>query len=183
MLETRQTSRCGPTLKKKRFKNYLTGRQQCVDLEGNQSSWIDVKLGVPQGSILGPILFLIYVNDINNCTIHAEFTKFADDTTLMTSGKTLQEATEKMNLALADVNLWFQRNKLNLNPSKTRYMIFNMNTGETKLVKINDEYIQRVHDAGKESSFKLVGIQIDEKLRWTEHINYCLLYTSPSPRD
>ena len=105
------------------FKNYLTGRQQCVDLEGNQSSWIDVKLGVPQGSILGPILFLIYVNDINNCTNHAEFTKFADDTTLMTSGKTLQEATEKMNLALADVNLWFQRNKLNLNPSKTRYML------------------------------------------------------------
>ena len=88
---------------------------------------------------------------------------------------------------------------------KTRYMIFNMNTGETKLVKINDEYIQRVHDAGKESSFKLVGIQIDDKLKWTEHINYicknltyglpmwgfakkgrlniCLLYTSPSPRD
>ena len=56
-------------------------------------------------------------------TVHAEFTKFADDTTLMTSGKTLQEATDKMNLALADVNLWFQRNKLNLNPSKTRYMI------------------------------------------------------------
>ena len=47
-----------------------------------------------------------------------------------------------------------------------------MNTGDTKLVKINGECIQRVHDAGKESSFKLVGIQIDEKLRWTEHINY-----------
>ena len=51
-------------------------------------------------------------------------------------------------------------------------MIFNHNTAETKLVKINNEYIQRVYDAGKESSFKLVGIQIDEKLRWTEHINY-----------
>ena len=49
------------------FKNYLSERQQCVDLEGETSPWLDVKLGVPQGSILGPILFLIYVNDINNC--------------------------------------------------------------------------------------------------------------------
>ena len=154
------------------FKDYLSNRKQCVDLDGVQSEWIDVQLGVPQGSILGPILFLIYVNDINNCTDIASFTKFADDTTLLTSGKTLQEAADKMNTALSQVDTWFQKNKLNLNPSKTRYMIFNSKSEETDIVKIGDEYITRVHDKGKETCFKLVGIQIDEKLKWTEHINY-----------
>ena len=62
------------------FKDYITDRQQCVDVDGEQSGWLDVKLGVPQGSILGPILFLIYVNDINNCNKHADYAKFADDT-------------------------------------------------------------------------------------------------------
>ena len=72
-------------------------------------------------------------------------------------------------------------------------MIFNCKTAETKLVKIGSEYIERVGDTSKEKSFKLVGIQVDEKLKWVEHINYiakkinyanyCLFYTSPSPRD
>ena len=176
-------------------------KRQCVDIEGTQSDWLDVKLGVPQGSILGPILFLIYVNDIN-ISANASFTKFADDTTILTSAPTLEEATEKMNLALHNVNGWFAQNKLNLNPSKTRYMIFNgRNTQETNLVKLGNTYIERVWAKGNEKSFKLVGIMIDEKLKWDEHINYinrkvgyanyllakasktCLLYTSPSPRD
>ena len=139
------------------FKDYLSEKQQCVDLDGEVSDWVDVKLGVPQGSILGPILFLIYVNDINNCNEHADYAKFADDTTILTSGSTLEGATARMNKSLERVDLWFKRNKLNLNPSKTRYMIFNSKSEETKLVKIGDEYTDRV---------------------WS-----CLLYTSPSPRD
>ena len=63
------------------FKSHLSERKQVVDLEGTISSTVDMQLGVPQGSILGPILFLIYVNDINNCDSTATFTKFADDTT------------------------------------------------------------------------------------------------------
>ena len=154
------------------FKDYLSERQQCVDLDGEVSDWVDVKLGVPQGSILGPILFLIYVNDINNCNEHADYAKFADDTTILTSGSTLEGATARMNKSLERVDLWFKRNKLNLNPSKTRYMIFNSKSEETQLVKIGDEYINRVWSKGKEQSFKLVGIQVDEKLKWDKHINY-----------
>ena len=154
------------------FKSYLTGRKQCVDIEGTQSDWLDVKLGVPQGSILGPILFLIYVNDIN-ISANASFTKFADDTTILTSAPTLEEATEKMNTALHNVNKWFAQNKLNLNPSKTRYMIFNgRNITETNLIKLGDTYIERVWSKGNKKSFKLVGIMVDEKLKWDEHINY-----------
>ena len=94
-------------------------------MEGTTSDWIDVKLGVPQGSILGPILFLIYVNDINSSDNNANFTKFADDNTILTSGKTLHEAVENMNKSITNVDAWFRRNKLNLNASKTRYMVFN----------------------------------------------------------
>ena len=74
---------------------------------------------------------------------------------------------------MCNVNKWFAQNKLNLNPSKTRYMIFNgKGTTETNLVQIEDNYIERVWSQGKEKSFKLVGIMLDEKLRWDEHINY-----------
>ena len=155
---------------------------------------------------------MIYVNDINKCNEHAEYTKFADDTTILTTGSTLESAVAKMNKSLERADLWFKRNKLNLNPSKTRYMIFNSKLEETQLVKIGDTYIDRVWSKGKEKSFKLVGIHVDEKLKWDKHIKYivrkvdwalyglnrvnkqlscsykkllysCLLYTSPSPRD
>ena len=69
------------------LKDYLSSRKQQVDIDGEKSDWVDVKLGVLQGSILGPILFLIYMNDINKCDQTVKFTKFADDTTILCSGK------------------------------------------------------------------------------------------------
>ena len=71
-----------------------------------------------------------------------------------------------MNESLIEVDSWFKKNKLNLNPCKTRYMIFNCNTDETKLVRINDTFIEIVWEKGKEKSFKLVGIHVDENLKW-----------------
>jgi hypothetical protein len=153
------------------FQDYLSNRIQQVEVEGFISNPLSVQLGIPQGSILGPVLFLIYVNDINNSCTDISFTKFADDTTMLATGKTLEEAMSKMNSSLELIDIWFKSNKLNLNPSKTRYMIFNHKTDETNLIKIRDEYIERVWDKGKEKSFRLVGIEIDEKLKWTEHIN------------
>ena len=155
------------------FKSYLSNRTQVVDLNGTISHQLDMNLGVPQGSILGPILFLLYVNDINNCDTNAKFVKFADDTTVITSAPTLQEASWKMNLSMDKVYRWFQSNKLNLNPSKTRYMIFNCKgNSDTNHIHINGENIERVWRQGQEKSFKLVGIMIDEKLNWEDHINY-----------
>ena len=78
-----------------------------------------------------------------------------------------------MNDALYHANQWFPQNKLNLNPFKTRYMIFNgKNTQETNLVKLRDKYIERVWSKGNEKAFKLMGIIVAEKLKWDEHINY-----------
>ena len=71
------------------FKDYLTNREQCVELDGVRSELEQVQLGVPQGSILGPVLFLIYVNDINGTCPEANLVKFADDTTLVTTGNTV----------------------------------------------------------------------------------------------
>ena len=77
-----------------------------------------------------------------------------------------------MNKSITNVDAWFSRNKLNLNLSKTRYMVLNCKTDKTQLVKIVEQYIQRVWEKGKEKSFKLVGIQIDEQLKWIHHISY-----------
>ena len=108
----------------------------------------------------------------NNCDNSADFKKFADDTTIiLTIGRTLQEAASKMNSVLAKVNIWFKQNKLKLYPSKTRCMIFNAKTEEENLITIDNTVIERVWDKGKETSFKLVGIHIDERLKWEHHIN------------
>ena len=102
------------------YRDYLTDRKQMIDLVGELSETIPMKLGIPQGSILGPIPFLIYVNDINSSNKDVIYTKFADDTTVLTAGNTLEEAVTKMNQALSDIDTWFKRNKLGLNPSTTR---------------------------------------------------------------
>ena len=158
------------------FQDYLSNRQQVVDVDSTVSDQQPMQLGVPQGSILGPILFLIYVNDINNCDKTAEFVKFADDTTIITTGASIEEAAHKMNASLTKVAKWFLCNKLNLNPSKTRYMIFNSNTNRTDLIQIGNQTLERVWDNGQEKSFKLVGIHIDENLKWQHHIKK-LLYS------
>jgi hypothetical protein len=119
------------------FKDYLTDREQCVELDGVRSQLEKVQLGVPQGSILGPVLFLIYVNDINSTCPDADLVKFADDTTLITTGDTTNLAIHSMNSSLSKISRWFIANKLQLNPSKTRYMLFN-NKNENHIdVEIN----------------------------------------------
>ena len=123
-----------------------------------------VQLGVPQGTILRPILFLIYITDMSNADTATKFIKFADDTTILTDGATLEKAVTMINESLCKADL------LNIYPAKTTYMIFNSKSEETNLVKIRDQFIETVREKGIEKSFKLVGINIDEKLKWTEHI-------------
>ena len=153
------------------FKSYPGGRMQVTEIDGIQSNQIPMQLGVPLDSILGPILFLIYVKGINNCNNDCEFTKFADNTTVLTTGSNLEEAVANMNKVMVDIDLWFKRNKLNLIPSKTSYMILNHKTDSTKFVKIGDEYLERVWKCGNETSFKPVRIWVDEDLSWSDHID------------
>ena len=151
------------------FKHYLSGRKQYVMFNNTQSSMQYITCGVPQGSVLGPLLFLIYINDIPNCLKHSKSIVFADDTTIFTSCNNMNTLYNNMNGDLANLINWFKANKLSLNIAKTNYILFRsskfVNLGDNlKLYAGADEIIRNVR-------CKFLGIVIDDKLCWLDHIN------------
>lgn len=105
------------------FKSYLTERKQFVSVDNTESMKKDIKFGVPQGSILGPILFLLFFNDMPRSTLLYTLL-FCDDTTLLASGPDLQSLIEFVNKELRKVSIWFRTNKMSLHPEKTKFTIF-----------------------------------------------------------
>jgi hypothetical protein len=153
------------------FKSYLSGRTQLVEINNVTSDVLEISTGVPQGSILGPLLFIIYMNDICNASNLFKFVLFADDTNLSTSlsstNQTLENFSENVNLELNKIRIWLSLNKLSLNVSKTKYMLFRpknkiLNSDNIHL-QINDIKIQRV------TEFNFLGLQIDDTLSWKSH--------------
>ena len=120
------------------FTSYLNNRVQHVDIDGNISSPKNINISVLQGSILGPILFLCYINDLPNETELLTFL-FADDTSGLIIGKNLQELVQKMNCEINKLANWFRANKMAVNISKTKYLIFH--TKGKKIVNFNDNSI------------------------------------------
>ena len=96
------------------FQSYLNDRQQCTEIGNTQSNLEYIKCGVPQGSILGPLLFLLYINDIVLSSDIFKFTLFADDTSLFYSHKNVEEAVKTMTQELANISEWLAANKLSL---------------------------------------------------------------------
>ena len=121
--------------------------------------------GVPQGSILGPLLFLLYVNNLANISDKLKFILFADDTNVFYSSKELNDVTRVFNEELIHMSIWFKVNKLSLNLSKTNYMIFGSGVNESVYLSIDGVNIERV------TVTKFLGVQVDEKLSWKEQIN------------
>ena len=151
------------------FKNYLSNRKQIVKYKLTVSNGLTMKCGVPQGSVLGPLLFFIYVNDIAKSSQILSFILFADDTNLFFSHKDLETLYKTMNQELKQVSLWLNANKLSLNVNKTQFMIFK--TKKRKLsykanVIINDQPINQVNYT------KFLRLYIDEELTWKYHINH-----------
>ena len=105
------------------FRSYLYGRQQCVEINGVRSDNRTVKMGVPQGSILGPLLFLLYINDLPNCLSKSTPILFADDTTVVKTGTNIFDLFRDMNSELLNLEIWCKTNKLSLNAKKTKYII------------------------------------------------------------
>ena len=155
------------------FDNYLTGRYQYVSIDGTDSAKREIKYGVPQGSVLGPLLFILFINDLAKATDFSTLL-FADDTTLQLSSGHVAQLFNTANEELKKVALWFQSNKLTLNVSKTKNAIFrskNMNLATDGLsLKIGGETIDQIGANMPEKNFKFLGHVIDEHLSWVDHI-------------
>ena len=148
------------------FKSYLANRSQFVQYKGINSSPLPMKCGVPQGSVLGPLLFIIYANDLPTVLTTAKSILFADDTTLYYSSKNIACLFKTMSDELELLTDWFKANKLSLNTSKTSYILFTNNSVNTKYeLKLSGETINRSDSA------IFLGITIDEKLKWDKHIS------------
>jgi len=106
------------------FKDYLKNRKQYVVYESEKSQELNITCGVPQGSILGPLLFILYINDIVKSSQLLTFIIFADDTNILYSHKDLNTAISTLNNELSKIQLWFKCNKLSLNIRKTNFMYF-----------------------------------------------------------
>lgn len=147
-------------------KSYLTNRMQYVEISGIKSKSLTVRCGVPQGSVLGPLLFLVYVNDLPNAS-KLNTRMFADDTVLFYSHKSSKHLEDTINLELQKISNWFCSNKLSLNVDKTKCMILSKAKNSPILsIKIDGREIERSH------SYKYLGVIIDDKLKWHNHIMY-----------
>ena len=155
----------------KLIESYLTNRYQYVSVFNEKSEKLPVEYGVPQGSCLGPLLFLIYINDICNSTNGCQFILFADDTNIFVSAKDKETVYIKANTLLSNVYNYMKSNKLHINIGKCCHMYFNpwkrLNDSSN-----NDDLTLKIHDTiiPNVKSTKFLGVIIDEKLNWNEHI-------------
>jgi hypothetical protein len=150
------------------FKNYLTNRKQYVCVNNTVNSRINELIcGVPQGSILGPLLFLIYINDIVKVSPILNMILFADDTNLFISGENLIETVTTLNCELCKLSNWFKVNKLSLNIKKTNYMIFH---NRRKKIGLIPEVVIDNCKINSVTCSKFLGVIINENLTWTDHI-------------
>ena len=150
------------------FKSYLDNRKQCVHCN-ETSDLLPITCGVPQGSILGPILFLIYINDIPNSSDLINFQLFADDTCLFYSHKNLNILEKTFNEELIRINDWLLANKLSLNVDKSNTILFrpkNQREGQLISLTLNGEAIK------ERISAKYLGIFFDNKLLWNHQIEH-----------
>ena len=153
------------------FSNYLHDRKQCTSIKNTLSLPAKVELGVPQGSILGPQLFSLFVNDLPTSVSKAQVVMYADDTMLMYSDKSLINIQSCLNNELNRVNEWLVKNRLVLNTSKTKYMIIGTphklsNINEPIVISVNNEPLERVYN------FKYLGVYLDQSLNWNDHLEY-----------
>ena len=150
------------------FQSYLSDRKQYVDINGKSSDLLDITCGVPQGSVLGPLLFLIYINDLPNISNILNFYLFADDTNIYYESSSLDNLERTVNSELNKLFLWLNVNRLSLNIDKTNFIVFHPYNKPIKkriTIKINNKAIK------EKEYIKYLGVLIDSTLSWKQHVS------------
>lgn len=150
------------------LKNYISNRRQFVHVKGCFSDKAELLCGVPQGSILGPLLFLIYINDMFNASNLLSPIMFADDTTLLLSHSNFHSLIKEANVGLAAYASWFNLNKLSLNIKKSNFIIF---SGRKKYFEEVSKIFINSIEMPKVSSTRFLGVYVDENLNWRVQID------------
>ena len=153
------------------IKSYLTNRKQRVIYNATSSSELIVKCGVPQGSILGPLLFILYINDLSNISSLLTTIMYADDSSFFLQGTNIDNIITGINTETENILNCLEVNRLSLNTKKSKWVLFDCakNRGQVRhdwQIKIRGEIINQVEN------IKFLGIILDERLSWKEHVRY-----------
>ena len=149
------------------LRSYLTNRYVITEINNTKSSPLPIHFGVPQGSVLGPLLFSLYINDIKFLAQTYEIKLFADDTSLFCTADSFQKLEVIANQALIDCNKWLISNKLTVNTEKTHYLIFKKTNKSSPSLKLSLGNVEIL----EVPSTKYLGLTIQNNLKWNEHIN------------
>ena len=153
------------------LRNYLTERYQCTIANNVISDRKLITCGVPQGSVCGPLLFLIYINDIASVLDYCKVSLYADDTVIYIDHNDVSEAVELVQNDLNNLSKWCERNKLTINSKKTKYCIYGMTSNIKKsktihtVLSLNNNILDRV------CSYKYLGFILDDHLTFNKHIS------------
>ena len=150
------------------IKSYLSNRKQYAVVNGKKSECKYINYGVPQGSVLGPLFFLLFINDIHSAMKKCNGKLFADDTSLLLHHKTVHNLVINAEKAMDDISKWFKLNKLSLSHGKSKFLLFHNPKKDPckwlKSIGTGDESIPR------SDTVKYVGLHLDEKITWKTHI-------------
>lgn len=147
------------------MESYLLERKQFVRMGDYSSTCLEISCGVPQGSILGAILFNLYINDLFKTSDILKMVLFADDTNLFYSNESYGDLIRTINVELSKIKAWMDNNKLSLNLNKTKAMFFgNYKVNSNLMLNIDNVEIEKV------SEYKFLGVTADDKISWKPHI-------------
>ena len=145
----------------------ISNRQQYVEYNDTKSDTCEIVTGVPQGSILGPLLFIIYINDISKATPFFNTIIYADDTTLLTHLQCTSNCINNINSELENISNWFRCNKLSINSDKSKFMLFHTPQRKVEVPQLfmQGSQLQCVNE------FNFLGLMVHKNMKWDSHIN------------
>ena len=149
--------------------SYLSDREQFIANNNSVSKNVKVEVGVPQGSVLGPLLFLIHINDLAKCT-SLKVLNFADDTLLYSDFESPLCVDKVLNDELKKVTQWLNDNKLKLNCTKTKYLVFSPKSNKFNSLKSMKLCVNSNQEIERVKQYKYLGVMLDEKLTWKPHL-------------